>query len=52
MFDEIHKEVNLLEKIDLNNKNFLGKGTFGYVYEYEITNTKIAVKVFDSQKKA
>ena len=46
MESNIQDEIKKMTYIELKYDDFIGNGTFAYVYRYKIGNTQLAVKCF------
>ena len=52
MTSEIRNEIEKLKKIQLNEKDLIGRGSFGEVYWYQIKGYNVAVKCFKNENDA
>ena len=52
MQPNIQEQIKKMTKIQLDNRDFIGKGSFAEVYNYQIGDTKLAVKCFTDESKA
>ena len=52
MTSEIRNEIEKLKKIQLNEKDLIGRGSFGEVYRYQIKGYNVAVKCFKNENDA
>ena len=52
MQPNIQEKIKKMTKIQLNDHDFIGHGSFSEVYRYQIGDTKLAVKCFTDENKA
>ena len=52
MAQKIYEKINSMNKISLKESDFIGQGTYGKVYHYQLNNIDLAVKYFEKENAA